>query len=141
MLSMAVAAIDFGKKRFGVAISDARGLGAYPLGIIERRSLALDLDELGRMLAARNVTVVVVGLPMNMDGSEGPIAIAAREFARRIGDRLAVEVEMFDERLTSREAEERLGPRSRHRRRKRPIDAMAAAVILEGWLAHRAALR
>jgi putative Holliday junction resolvase len=138
---MAIAAIDFGKSRIGVAISDHRGTGAYPLGIVERRSLTADLEQIARMLAARDVTRVVVGLPLNMDGSEGPMAMAAREFGRRVGAHLSVPVEMFDERLTSREAEERAGPRSRHKRRKRPLDAIAASVILEGWLAAKAALR
>lgn len=138
---MAIAAIDFGKRRVGVAISDDRAAGAYPLGVIVRRSLAADLDEIAAMLAERDVTRVIVGLPLNMDGSEGPAASAAREFARRLGAHLRLPVEMFDERLTSREAEERVGPRSRNQRRKRPLDALAAAIILEGWLAAKAGLR
>jgi putative pre-16S rRNA nuclease len=138
---MAIVSLDFGKRRIGVAISDHRGSGAYPLGIIERRSLAADLTEIERMLAARDVTQIVVGLPINMDGTEGPMADAAREFARRAGAHLALPVELFDERLTSREAEERVGPRSRRKRRKHPLDAIAAAVILEGWLAAKAELR
>jgi putative Holliday junction resolvase len=138
---MTTAALDFGKKRIGIAISDHTGSGAYPLGIVERRSLAADLEQIERALASREVTQIVVGLPINMDGTEGPAAGAARDFARRVGDHLSVPVEMFDERLTSREAEERVGPRSRHRRRRRPLDAVAAAVILEGWLAAKAALR
>jgi putative Holliday junction resolvase len=98
------------------------------------------LAEIERMLAARDVARIVVGLPINMDGSEGPMADATREFARRVGAHLSLPVELFDERLTSREAEERVGPRSRRKRRKRPLDAIAAAVILEGWLAAKAEL-
>jgi putative pre-16S rRNA nuclease len=138
---MTIAAIDFGKKRIGIAISDHRGTGAYPLGIVERRSLAADLGEIERMLAGREVNRIVVGLPINMDGTEGPAAETARDFARRVGAHFSIPVELYDERLTSREAEERVGPRSRTKRRKHPLDAVAAAVILEGWLAAQAALK
>jgi putative Holliday junction resolvase len=130
-----------GKKRIGIAISDHLGAGAYPVGIVERRSLTADLKQIELMLAARQVTQIVVGLPVNMDGTEGPAAKAARDFARRVAAQLSLPVELYDERLTSREAEERVGPRSRRKRRKHPLDAIAAAVILEGWLAAQAALR
>jgi putative Holliday junction resolvase len=137
---MTIAALDFGKRRIGVAVSDHLGEGAYPLGIVERRSLAADLEEIGRLLAERQVTRIVVGLPINMDGTEGPAAQAARDFARQVAEHLSLPVELYDERLTSREAEERVGPRSRGKRRKHPLDAVAAAVILEGWLAAHATL-
>ncbi len=138
---MTIAALDFGKRRVGIAISDHLGSGAYPIGIVERRSLDQDLKEIEKHLGSRDVTRIVVGLPINMDGTEGPAAKAAREFARQVGAYFGLPVELFDERLTSREAEERIGPRSRHKRKKRPIDAIAAAVILEGWLAAGGALR
>jgi putative pre-16S rRNA nuclease len=138
---MTIAALDFGKRRIGIAISDHLGKGAYPLGVIERHSLAADLREIQRMLAEREVTRIVVGLPVNMDGTEGPAAQAARDFGRGVAAHLSLPVELYDERLTSREAEERVGPRSRSKRRKRPLDAVAAVVILEGWLAAQAALR
>ena len=83
---MAILALDFGKRRIGIAISDPSGSGAYPVAVVERRSLTRDLQEIERILATRDVTRVVVGLPLNMDGSEGPAARAAREFARRVGE-------------------------------------------------------
>jgi putative pre-16S rRNA nuclease len=135
---MAVAAIDFGRKRIGLAITDADGRGAYPVGIVERRSLKEDLDTIRSQLAERRVSRIVVGLPLNMDGGEGPSARAARAFAEHLGTATGVAIEMFDERLTSVEAEERLRSASMSRSGKKAVrDAVAAAVILEGWLESR----
>ena len=135
---MAVAAIDFGRKRIGLAITDADGRGAYPVGIVERRSLKEDLDTIRSQLAERQVSLIVVGLPLNMDGTEGPSARAARAFAEHLDMATGVTVEMFDERLTSVEADERLRSASISRSGKKVArDAVAAAVILEGWLESR----
>jgi putative Holliday junction resolvase len=135
---MAVAAIDFGRKRIGLAITDADGRGAYPVGIVERRSLKEDLDTIRSQLAERRVSRIVVGLPLNMDGGEGPSARAARAFAEHLGTATGVAIEMFDERLTSVEAEERMRDASMSRSGKKAVrDAVAAAVILEGWLESR----
>jgi len=139
---MQIAGIDFGRKRIGLAISD--GQGAYPVAIMERRSLERDLDAIRSWLVDREVSLIVVGLPLNMDGTEGPSARAARAFAGSLGSATGLPVEMFDERLTSVEAEERLREASGSRtstgaaRKKAARDAVAAAVILEGWLeSHR----
>ena len=135
---MAVAAIDFGRKRIGLAITDDDGRGAYPVGTMERRSLNHDLDAIRSQLTERGVSRIVVGLPLNMDGTEGPSARAARAFAEHLGMATGVAVEMFDERLTSVEAEERLRSASISRSGKKAgRDAVAAAVILEGWLESR----
>lgn len=135
---MPVAGIDFGRKRIGLAISD--GQGAYPLGIMERRSLKSDLEALRSRLAERGVSLIVVGLPLNVDGTEGPSARAARAFAEHLGRATGLPIEMFDERLTSFEAEQRLHEASASRTAKRAArDAVAAAIILEGWLEARRA--
>lgn len=135
---MPIAGIDFGRKRIGLAISDGRG--AYPIGIIERRSLKHDLEAIRSRMADRDVSLVVVGLPLNMDGTEGPSARAARAFAERVGAATGLPVEMFDERLTSFEAEQRLREASASRAAKKATrDAVAAAVILEGWMESRRA--
>jgi putative Holliday junction resolvase len=132
---MAIAAIDLGRRRIGVAVTDAASIGAYPLGIVERRALKRDLDALAAMLRGRDVSTIVVGLPLNMDGSEGPAASGARKFAERLAESLGVTVEMFDERLTSFEARERLADMpARKGARKTGLDALAAVVILEGWM-------
>jgi len=136
---MSIAALDLGRRRIGVAVTDAAAMGAHPVGVVERRSMAQDLAAIAAMLRDREVTTIVVGLPLNMDGSEGPAARAARLFADRMAAALKVEVEMFDERLTSFEAEERLkGMPVKRGARKPAIDAIAATVILEGWMQSRA---
>jgi putative holliday junction resolvase len=138
---MQIAGIDFGRKRIGLAISD--GQGAYPIAVMERRSLKRDLDAIRSWLVDREVSLIVIGLPLNMDGTEGPSARAARVFAEGVGSATGLPVEMFDERLTSVEAEERLREASgsqtskRAARKKAARDAVAAAVILEGWLESR----
>jgi putative holliday junction resolvase len=132
---MAIAALDLGSRRIGVAVTDANSTGAYPLGIVERRALAKDLKAIATMLRERDVGTIVVGLPLNMDGSEGHAARSARKFAAQIALELRVTVEMFDERLTSFEARERVaGVPMKKGARKTSIDALAAVVILEGWM-------
>jgi putative holliday junction resolvase len=132
---MPIAAIDLGRHRIGVAVTDAASMGAHPVGIVERRALKHDLDAIAAMLRDREVTMIVVGLPLNMYGSEGPAAHAAKKFAERLSEGLGVTVEMFDERLTSFEARERLTDMpTRKGTRKTGLDALAAVVILEGWM-------
>jgi putative holliday junction resolvase len=136
---MPVVGIDFGRKRIGLAITD--GQSAYPLETMVRRSLKYDLEAIRSQLAERAVSLIVIGLPLNMDGTEGPSARAARAFAEHLGSATGLPVEMFDERLTSFEAEERLREASASRASKKAArDAVAAAVILEGWLESRRAL-
>ena len=135
---MPVVGVDFGRKRIGLAITD--GKVAYPLGIMERRSLKHDLEAIRSRLAERAVSLIVVGLPLSMDGTEGPSARAARTFADHLCAATGLPVEMFDERLTSFEAEERLREASSSRASKKAgRDAVAAAIILEGWLESRRA--
>lgn len=110
-------------------------MGAHPLGIVERRALKKDIKAIAAMLRDRRVGIIVVGLPLNMDGSEGPAAVSARKFAAHLALELRITVEMFDERLTSFEARDRLADMPVGKgKRKRGIDALAAAVILEGWM-------
>ncbi|HEY6298211.1 MAG TPA: Holliday junction resolvase RuvX [Candidatus Binatus sp.] len=132
---MPIAAIDLGRRRIGVAVTDAASMGAHPVGIVERRALKYDLDAIAAMLRGRDVSTIVVGLPLNMDGSEGPAAVSARKFAAHLALEQHVTVELFDERLTSFEARERLANMpARKGARKTGLDALAAVVILEGWM-------
>jgi putative Holliday junction resolvase len=132
---MTIAALDLGRRRIGVAVTDAASMGAHPVGIVERCSLKNDLEAIAAMIRDRGVSTIVVGLPLNMDGSEGPAALSARRFAASIADALGVTVEMFDERLTSFEARERLAEMpAKKGARKTALDALAAVVILEGWM-------
>ena len=135
---MAIAALDLGKRRIGIAITDNEGLAVHPIGALERRSLIRDLESIRARLVEFEVSQVIVGLPLNMDGSAGSAARGAETFAHRLRESCGLPVDLFDERLTSFEAEERLRELSgTHARDKGRIDAVAASIILEGWLRQR----
>ena len=132
---MAVAALDVGRHRIGIAVTNLDGLIVSQIGTIDRRSIEHDLESIRASLAGRDIERVVIGLPLNMNGTEGPQARHVRRFADRLRDGMGLPVELYDERLTSFEARERLrGTVMRRARRKREVDAIAAGLILEGWL-------
>lgn len=131
---MTIAAIDYGKRRLGIAASDVSSMVVHPAGVIERRSLKRDLVALSARLRELEATLVIVGLPLNMDGTVGPAARAAEQFAQILHDATGLEVELYDERLSTFEAKERLKTASKHSRRAACVDAVAAVVILETWL-------
>ena len=130
-----VAGLDIGRRRIGIAVADAIGLAAHPIAVIERRSTDRDIERVRIAIADRPVTRIVVGLPLNMNDTEGQRAYLVREFATRLQHTLKISVELFDERLSTIEARERLGMgQARRKRQRQPVDAIAAAVILERWL-------
>ena len=131
---MATAALDLGERRIGIAVTDADGMSVHPLHTLERRSFEADLQAIRNALGSREIDCLVVGLPLNMDGSEGPMARHARNLAARLGDALGLEVKFQDERLSSFEAGNRLGSSMRRRKKKPAIDAVAAVIILEDYL-------
>jgi putative Holliday junction resolvase len=127
--------IDLGRARIGLALADDVLRTARPLETVRHRSEGADLARIVAVAREWDVGRAVVGLPVNMDGSEGPAARHARTFAARLAEALGVPVDLFDERLSTFEAEQRLrerGVRSRDLRER--VDAEAAAVILQGWL-------
>jgi len=135
---MRTAALDLGDVRIGVAISDELGLTARGLGTVRRWGGTRDLEAVARLLAPWEPARVVVGLPLGMNGGEGRQAVRARAFAGRLAAHLGLPVAMWDERLTTVEAEERLRERGlRGARRRALVDQEAAAVILESWLQRR----
>src|ERR1700733_12565336 len=135
---MAIAGLDLGKRRIGLAIADNEGLAVHPIGALERRSVVRDLELIRSRFVEFEVRRVGIGLPLNMDGPAGPAARASQAFADRLRDSTGLPVELFDERLTSFEAEERLRELSGKRARdKGTVDAVAASIILESWLSHR----
>jgi putative pre-16S rRNA nuclease len=127
--------LDLGTRRIGLAISDADAVIAFPIGALERRGLAQDLEALRELILARGVKGVVVGLPLHLDGRAGSAAQAARRFAEVLGEASALPVELVDERWTSAEAERTLrdAPRAQ-RHRKENVDALAATLILRSYL-------
>lgn len=131
--------MDVGDRRIGVAVSDALGLTAQPVTSLTRKSLAEDLDAIGRLVASCEAGEVVVGLPRDLRGTLGPQARKALAFAEALKIRLAVPVVTWDERFTTQEAERVLleADLSRAKRRK-VVDRVAAGLILQGYLASRA---
>ncbi len=140
-------AVDYGGRRVGVAVGDALGLTARPLTTIDRRATPDVVAELAAIARREDVARVLVGIPRLASGDEGAVAGPARALARALADALApVDVIEVDEGDTSREAAQRLASVRRPRRRSdgRPadrgaLDAAAAAVLLEGWLAEQRA--
>jgi putative Holliday junction resolvase len=131
-----VLALDLGEVRVGLALSDPLGITAQPLPTLQRTSMKKDLRFLDDLVRERGVVRVVVGLPLMLSGEEGPGAVAAREFAERLDRRLdGVEIELWDERLTSVEAERTmLAADVSRKKRKQSVDAMAAVLILQSYM-------
>ncbi len=130
--------IDVGRATLGLAVADDVLRTAHGLQSLRRTADAEDLAAVRRAVEAYEVTRIVVGLPLNMDGTEGASARLARAYAAKLGQALEIPVELFDERLSTFEAELRLRERGISSREQRSvIDAEAAAVILQGWLDSR----
>ncbi len=135
--------IDLGSKRIGVAVSDRSGTIASPLTVVARSgSVAADHRRIAALVEEEEAEVIVVGLPLNMDGSSGPAAVAAVAEAERLATVVGVPVETWDERRTTVTAEAALmAQRMRAEARRRVVDKVAAAVMLQGWLDARGARR
>lgn len=134
--------LDVGTKTVGVAVADELGFTAQPVETVRRKSLRLDLEALGKLAKNYGVDTAVVGLPLNMDGSEGPRALASRKFAAEVEKALGLSVELWDERLTTAEAQRVLIAADVSRaRRKEVVDTVAASIILQGWLDARPGAR
>jgi putative Holliday junction resolvase len=132
---MRIGGLDVGERRIGVAISDEMGWTAQGLTVVTRTRLVADLAALRDCFAPYEPTTIVVGLPRNMNGTEGPQAAKARAFAEAIERELGVPTVLWDERLSTVAAERALleADLSRAKRRK-VIDKVAAVVILQGYL-------
>jgi putative Holliday junction resolvase len=133
--------IDYGARRLGLALSDATGTLATPLAVVERpaserETIHLVAAEVARLAAEDDgLATVVVGWPRRLDGTPNAQTPVVEAFARALGEAVPVPVVLQDERLTSREAEARLALRERDwRRRKKTLDAAAAAVLLQDYL-------
>jgi putative Holliday junction resolvase len=135
---MRILALDPGTVRVGVAISDELGLIAQPLEFIPAEPFAAFLERLKQILADKGVEQILVGLPRNMDGSYGPAADKAREFAGVLQTALTTPIRTWDERLTSVQANRILAEAGvRGAKRKGKVDQMAAALLLQSYLDSR----
>ncbi len=145
--------IDLGERRIGLAIAEPGLEPARPLSTLARATnVAGDAARLATVIRDQRITELVIGLPINADGSEGPMAEAARTWATAIGGLLGLSVHLRDERLSSHLAEDRLGPMPRGRsggaptrmqreRYRAQVDRAAAAIILQDELDSRASSR
>src|SRR5262245_27761635 len=111
--------LDVGTKTVGVAVSDELGMTGQGVTTVRRTNLRADLEELAGLAAGHGVTELVVGLPMNMDGSEGPSAALARALGDKLAERTGLPVTYWDERLTTREAQRALVEADVSRARRR----------------------
>jgi putative Holliday junction resolvase len=131
-----IAGLDLGTKTIGVAVSDMRFTTASPLAVIRRRRFFDDADALIALMASRSVGALVIGLPINMDGTSGPRAQSTRAFARNLLKLKEVPVAFWDERLSTAAVERMLTDEADASRARRAevVDKAAAAWILQGAL-------
>ena len=128
-----VLAVDYGRKKIGLALSDALQLTASPLTTLVRRNRESDLRFLRDVCREKGVRLIVVGHPLHIDGEISEMAEECARFARRLKKNLGIPVELVDERLTTWEARQQASG-DRPSRRARPVDELAAAVLLREYL-------
>jgi putative holliday junction resolvase len=127
--------LDVGTRTVGIALSDPLGITAQALTTLRRSGLRADLTALQELALAHDVTQAVVGLPLNMDGTEGPSAARSRAFGEALAKTLNLPVVYWDERLSTVAAQRALREAEVSRERRREVvDQVAAALILQGWL-------
>ena len=135
---MKIMGIDYGDARTGVAISDLLCSIVGSSTVVKSRTTDKAIADIVRLVEENQVGTIVVGLPRNMDGTEGPRAQLCREFAELLKEATGREVVMWDERRTTVEAHNILSDHNYHgKKRKDTVDAVAASLILEGYLAFR----
>ena len=128
-------ALDLGERRIGVAISDPIGVVARPLTTILRASRREDFEAIADLVSSNEAQRIIVGLPLSLDGTEGPQARRIRRYADRLAQAVDIPLEFWDERYSSYEAAEILSQTGHRRRDMRDrIDETAAAVILQSYL-------
>ena len=132
---MRVLALDAGEKRIGVAVSDPLGIIAQGVTVITRKDPETDLNEIKRIVEEYKADSVVIGMPINMDGTKGKSAEKVNEFVEILKGRLSIPVYTYDERLSTKESEKFLiSADVSRKKRKQVIDKMAAQLILESYL-------
>ncbi len=133
--------IDHGHKRIGVAVgSEADGV-ALPVGVLSEEQESQILSKIGELAREYNATGIVVGLPLNMDDSVGPQAIIAKEFAIKLSEVVSLDIRMWDERLSSFQADSDLAGHLTRKKRRARQDAIAAASFLSDFLANNGPAR
>jgi putative holliday junction resolvase len=132
---MRILAIDHGTRRMGIAVSDELAMIAQPLEFIPAEPFADFLNRLREILREKQVELILIGMPRNMDGSYGPAALKVQEFVAVLKDAIAIPIQTLDERLTSVQAHRFLTQASvRGRERRSKVDRSAAAILLQSYL-------
>ncbi len=128
-------ALDLGEKRIGVALSDGLKMVAQAHEVFIRTSRKADFAHVRELIQRENVSRIVIGLPISMDGTEGDMARWARDYGRDLGEKLEIEIVFWDESFSSEIAAESMAAYGYSRKKmKGKLDAVAAAVILQGYL-------
>ena len=132
---MRILALDVGSKRIGIAVSDELGFTAQSYPLLERTHLAQDLEKIQEKIEAFQIGEIVVGYPVNLNGSVGPQAKSIETFVEKLKEVISIPIRLWDERLSTMAAEKLMleGDLSRQKRKKR-IDSLAAQWILQGYL-------
>ncbi len=132
---MRIMALDIGDARIGIALSDVLGITANPLEVYRRRAETEDIDYLAALAQKHGAELIVVGLPVHLDGVEGERAQITRAFANKLESAVNIAIDFENESLTTVEAEEALIEKGlRREKRKKIIDMVAAAIILRSYL-------
>ncbi len=127
--------VDFGERRIGLALGEPASGVVVGLPVLETADALGEAGAIAEIAGAREVAEIVVGLPLNMDDTEGPRAVRTREFADALRERTKIPVRLFDERLTSHEAEVRLrGSGLGRKAKRRHVNTVAAQIIVEAYL-------
>ena len=135
---MVILSVDFGRARTGIAICDPGEMLASPVTVIGEKYVPHLVQKVAALAAEKKAEMIVVGLPVNMDGSEGESAQNARRFAESLREACGIPVDMLDERCTTMEAHVFLNAtNTRGKKRKAVVDAVSAVIILENYLAKR----
>jgi putative holliday junction resolvase len=130
-----ILAVDYGRKRIGLALSDELGLTAQPLAVLVHTNRQNTLRRLREICREHRVAHIIIGHPLHMTGEAGDMADEAARFAARLEKEIGIAAELVDERLTSWEAEQTMAEtRSSSRRKRGPLDDVAAAILLREYL-------
>jgi len=135
--SRRILAIDYGRKRIGLALSDDLGMTARPLGTLIRTNRRDDLRRLRGICREHGVAHIIVGHPVHITGEASEMSDEAARFGARVKKELGIETELYDERLTSWEAQQMVSGTDSHSRRKGSLDDVAAAILLRDYLEHK----
>jgi putative Holliday junction resolvase len=130
--------LDYGSHRIGTAVSDPLGITAQPLVAIPRQGESRDIEAIGALVREYSVRTVLIGLPLHLSGGEGTQAKQARQFGKRIAERLGIPVETWDERMTTAQAERHLIESGVRRKKRKEIrDSLSAVILLQSALDYR----